>query len=217
MPDNVEKNVFTKVLNILCNLENHVFVSLVPPFELSFEIDKDVLNKNLKGIDVTKEDFRKNSQKISSLLLAILRGQEKGFIKFYLDNQDSDNGKEDEKTINEKLEAVRKYLYNSQLQHRYNLKKSSKAPSFTNIDWDIKIKTKDSKLDNIRYPYVTCKFIYQKIFEYSPYYVLGGPAIDTVQINFAKDDIDYLIGVFEKVKSHLEQIEKEEIKNELVS
>lgn len=209
MSEKEHKDFFIDSLAIIANPNNHVFISLVPPFELSFEIDKDILKMNLQNSSMAKEDFKRNSQIISSLLLAILRGQEKGFVKFYLENQQSEDGKEDEKSLLAKMDQVRKHLYNSQLQNRYNLKKSSKAPSFTNIDWDIKIKAKDSKVDEIKYPYVTCKIIYQKIFEYSPYYVLGGQAIDAIQINFAKDDIAYLIWVLENVKSHLEKIEEE--------
>ena len=209
MPEAENKDSFVNALAIIANPENHVFISLVPPFELSFEIDKDILKTSLQNSKITREDFKKSGQIISSLLLAILRKQEKGFVKFYLENQQAEDGKEDEKSLLEKMDQVRSHLYNPQLQNRYDLKKSSKAPSFTNIDWDIKIKAKDSKVDEIKYPYVTCKLIYQKIFEYSPYYVLGGPAIDAIQINFAKDDVDYLIRVLEKVKSHLQAIEEE--------
>jgi hypothetical protein len=72
----------------------------------------------------------------------------------------------------------------------------------------VKIKTQDSKLKIKEIPYATFKIIFQRIFEYTPYYVLGGQTIDTVQINFAKDDIDYLISVLERVKVHLEKTEE---------
>lgn len=216
---NDEKEIiFDKVLEILQNPDNRVYISLVPPFDLSFEIEKNILKEALVKTNITEEQFQRQSDPISNVLLAILQKQEEEFVNAYVgheypskvqDETEDEEKKKYKENLEQQLKKVRTNLYQINLQKRYDFKKSSKAPSFTNIDWDIKVKTQDSKLQNVRFPYTTCKLIFQRVFEYPPYYVLGGNALDTVQINFAVDDIDYVIRVLTNIKNRLEQIEEE--------
>jgi hypothetical protein len=113
-----------------------------------------------------------------------------------------------EKELRQKLELVKIYLYNDHLQKRYNLKKSSKAPSFTDIDWDIKTKHADAKLASLEpFPYATCRISFQKEFDSVPYNFFN--AFGSVQINFSVDEIHYLQRVLSTIEERLKSVEKE--------
>lgn len=53
--------LYGKVLMILGDLSEHheVFIALMPPFELSFEIDRDVLTQRLSEVNISDETFEK--------------------------------------------------------------------------------------------------------------------------------------------------------------
>lgn len=206
--------LFKQVLATLKALYAHreIFVSLIPPLELSFEIDREVLAQRLKESHIDERDFRREADRISSLLLAILQEAEEQYVKGTIERLELKDEKEAEdkkKKLLEELENVRKAFWNQHLKDRYDLKASSKAPSFVSIDWDIKLKTKDANLEKIRFPYATCRIDYQREFSASPFAILGGKTMDAVQINFSIDDIEYLIKVLSAIMLHLEEAERE--------
>jgi len=198
---------FESVLNFYETNKEDLFISLAPPFDIKFEIGSDRINKFLSDNDFDKGSFDINSNHITVILLAILRKDENGFIKAYIsdivEDKKSDEYLVQKNKLVEEIKLVKEKLFNSDIQDRYDLKINSKAPSFTNLDWDIKIKVVDSKLEDIHLPYATCKFSYQKEFEYSPLTILGSNAFNSLQINFSVEDIDYIIKVFSNIKGHL--------------
>lgn len=100
-------------------------------------------------------------------------------------------------------------MWTQHLQDRYELKASSKAPTFSSIDWDIKLKTKDAKLERIRFPYATCRIAFQRDFDISPLTLFSGKAFDSMQVNFSIDEVQYLIKVLTSIMRHLEEAETE--------
>jgi hypothetical protein len=96
----------------------------------------------------------------------------------------------------------------SALRRRYDLKRSSKAPSFSHVDWDIKVKYHDASIDPFDpIPYATFRISFQREFEDSAFAVLGGRTFDSVQVNFSKDEIDYIGKVFVAARERLAELE----------
>lgn len=192
--------------------EHHeVFISLIPPFELSFEVDRDTLDRCLRESDLSNADFRKQSNIIEIRLLAILGRTEEHFIESRIERLELKDEKieQEKEKLHKELESVRNALWNQHLQDRYDLKASSKAPWFTGIDWDTKLKTRDSKVESIHFPYATCRIAYQIEFGGSPLALLGGKNFDSMQMNFSIDEIEYLIRVFTSIRRYLEEMERE--------
>lgn len=202
---------FLKSLNLLKKLkENHgVFISLTPPMQLSFEIDREVLPRYLQEFELTQGDFQEEYVHISYLLLAVLANREENFIEFDIEHSELEGEEADirKATLREQLRTVKETLLDTRLKQRYDLKASSKAPTFTSIDWDIKLKVKDAELEKIKFPYATCRIKYQR--EYTDLTsFLGGKGFDSVQLNFSLDEIEYLIKVLETIKQNLQEIEE---------
>ena len=154
--------------------------------------------------------------RISMMLLALLIGETDSFAERFIEQrlknkQASGQEKEVEKLrIEAGLATVKAQLYDEHLQGRYNLKKSSKAPSFNSIDWDIKVKHADAQIENLKpFPYATCRISFQKDFDASPFQLFSGKAFDSAQINFSVDEITYLLRVLTTIKERLEKVEKE--------
>ena len=70
----VGPELFEKVLSILKELQENreVFISLVPPFDLSFEIDREVLRRRLQERGIEEENFREILSRIETLLLVTI-------------------------------------------------------------------------------------------------------------------------------------------------
>jgi len=207
-----KKSVFAESLSILVNLLNtgDAYISLSPPFEAKFEINKDIIKKRLDELSISESDFNKETQKISSMLLPALSNEENDYIERLLSSRRLDDKKQKEikENLYQQISKVKECLLTERLKRRYYLKLSSKAPSFTSIDWDTKIKVGDARLDKIKFPYATCRIKFQREFEDSPYVFFSGKAFDSIQINFTSDDIDYLIKVLETIKQKLSAIEE---------
>ena len=121
---------------------------------------------------------------------------------------DEEQAEKERERLNADIQKVESKLYDSHLQQRYDLKRTSKAPSFTGIDWDIKVKHFDAKLGDFEpFPYATCKISFQREFDDSPFVFFGGRAFDSAQINFTIDDIDHLSQVLAKVRERLHFLE----------
>ena len=106
--------------------------------------------------------------------------------------------------------AVREQLFDEKLRRRYNLKRSSKAPSFNQVDWDIKVKRYDAKVEIFEpFPYATFRLSFQRDFDDSPFAVFGGRTFDSVQVNFSRDEIDYLVRVLSAASRQLATLEED--------
>jgi len=206
-------DVFEKVIQILDRLirRGEVYISLDPPFGASFEISRGILLHELEEASLGEKDFQRQSRRISSMLLVVLAEEESNYIASRIRSEELKGEKASERreVLKEQMSKVRERLLTEHLKSRHNLKLSSKAPVFSGIDWDIKIKTADARLERIRFPYATCRIKFQREFEESPFILLGGRAFDSMQINFCIDDIDYLIKTFHTIRERLAQTEEQ--------
>lgn len=206
-------DAFEKVLQILDRLirRGEVYIALDPPFSATFEISRGILLHELEEASLAEERFQRESRRIASMLLALLAEEESDYIASRIRSEELKGEKASKRreVLKEQMSKARERLLTEHLKRRYNLKLSSKAPVFSGIDWDIKIKTGDARLENIRFPYATCRIKFQREFEESAFIILGGRAFDSMQINFCIDDIDYLIktlGIIREYLAHAEEL-----------
>jgi hypothetical protein len=215
-PDKRKKK-FTSALRILKKLSDagNLFISLKPPFTVDFEIPRDVLTQELKSSRLTEKEFLRFSDEISAMLDATLCDEANRYIEARIQRSlDTRELKKPEiaarrALLTEEIEMVRAELFSKHLEGRYDLKKSSKAPTFTDVDWDVKVKTQDFKLGKLNFPYATFRITFQRNFRDDPLTLFAAPTFDSMQINFTLDEIDYLVQALEKARGYLRQLEKE--------
>lgn len=205
------------VLSVLVELkqEGNLFIALTPPFSVSLEIDRTVLRSTLSAHELDEGQFNDAADEIKVILVNLLnsRARETQEVVQQIARQLGISPEEDAEfsRIAADTQAVRDQLCDNTLQRRYDLKRSSKAPSFNHVDWDIKKKYYDANLDSFSpFPYATFRISFQRDFDDSPFAVLGGRTFDSVQVNFSKDEIEHLARVLLTVKERLEQLEMEE-------
>ena len=211
---------FDTTLDVLDSLKDQgqLFISLSPPFTAVMEVDRQDLQNALASTQLSEPDFKRQADVVGSILVAILNDSTEDFIQEAArQHQAHQEGPPDLSSEElhtqglERVEKVKSKIYDNRLQRRYDLKRTSKAPSFTNIDWDIKVKRLDANLSDFSpFPYATCRISFQKEFDDSPFTFFGGRTFEAVQINFSEDEIDYLVRVLSGIKDHLANIEKEE-------
>jgi len=207
---------FNTLIEILTEPSNEVFVSLNPPFDISFEINADLLDKNISNRKIEKQTFFQLSRKSAIILLLLLQELDEDSIveNFTRNIEDEKELEKESLLVKNELKIVKDKLLNDpnlRLLERYKLKISSKAPSFSSIDWDIKLKINDSEIEEINIPYATCKFEYQREFKIPKYFLAGTRFFDSMQINFSLDEVKYLKRIFANIEKKLEKAE--EIKN----
>ena len=200
----------TLALLIKLKQQDELFVALSPPFSVSFDVDRDLLGDLLEEYRISEPNFRRFAHQVGAMLAAILNGSDESFAS-HISDEDADvtGGPVGKDEIQVAVTQVKAGLHDSHLQKRYDLKRSSKAPSFTDVDWDIKVKHFDAKLgDFTPFPYATCRLSYQRDFEDSPFALFGGKTFDSVQINFSIDEINYLSKVLGRVRERLQELEE---------
>ena len=204
-------SILEEVIEVLSTLksEGELFIALTPPFATSIEIDRKVLDRELEKQGLTEQEFRSSINEINLILLHILNDEVTPYVNSRVqDAMDLLNEDAARSQVSERVELVRSRLYDEGLQRRYDTKRSSKAPSFSQIDWDIKVKHFDAGVDLVApFPYATVRLSFQRDFDASFLTVLGGRIFDSVQVNFSKDEIDYLTRVLATAKEHLEELE----------
>jgi len=211
------KRKFTSALRILRKLSDsgNLFISLKPPFTVDFEIPRDVLTQELKSSKLTEKEFLRFSDEISAMLDATLSDEADRYIEVRIQRSIEAGGlKEDDiparrAMLSDEIEIVKAELFSDHLKRRYDLKKSSKAPAFTDVHWDVKVKTHDFKLGKLNFPYATFRITFQRNFQDDPLTLFATPTFDSMQINFTIDEIDYLVQALNKAREYLKQLEKE--------
>ena len=194
--------------------DGQLFISLSPPFTVTLEVDRVVMGETLTQPTLTPEQFSAASEEIGLILLNVLNRTEDRYI-YGPGRRDSDEVDPEtqaaQKQRKARVEEVRSRLYDDYLQRRYDLKKSSKAPSFNGVDWDVKVKRFDANVDDFQpFPYATLRLSFQRDFEDSAFAVLGGRTFDSVQVNFSRDEIDHLIRVLSRTRERLVMLEEEQ-------
>jgi hypothetical protein len=198
-------------LKVLANLKDReeLFIALTPPFSASLETDRSVLKETLSELEVDDEEFRRAANRIGIILVNLLNNSLDLDDVSQVSQQlgiDSTSGTVPD--ILKDVRAVQTQLVDSALRRRYDLKRSSKAPSFSHVDWDIKVKYHDASLEPFDpVPYATFRISFQREFEDSAFAVLGGRTFDSVQVNFSKDEIDYIGRVFVAARERLAELE----------
>lgn len=208
---------FEKTLAMLSDLKERreLFIALTPPFFTAFEIDREVLKGALEQYEVADGDFKRETHQISRVLFSILNDEVEPYVAHSIEiESDQEDSSVDANALRDRYESlvskVRDKLLDDRLQQRYDLKKSSKAPGFTSVDWDIKIKHFDAHLDSfIPLPYATFRIAFQKDFSDSPLMFLGGRAMDSVQMNFTIDEIEHLQRVLSRAQQRLKDLEEQ--------
>ena len=204
---------FEKTLAMLSDLKNRseLFIALTPPFFTTFEIDREILKEALEQHGIMEAEFKREAFDVNRALFSILSDDVEPYIAYSVENS-AGNENEDAGVLRNEYESlvseVKDKLVDDRLQQRYDLKKSSKAPGFTSVDWDIKIKHFDAHLDSlIPLPYATFRIAFQKDFGDSPLLFLGGRAMDSVQMNFTVDEIEHLQRVLSTAQRRLRELE----------
>ena len=194
--------------------DSQLFISLSPPFVVTLEVDRAVMRNTLTRSALSEHEFRTASNEVGVILLNVLNGTEERYVRGSGmeagDLSDSDTHASQEQREAD-VKEVRSRLYDDYLQRRYDLKKSSKAPSFNGVDWDVKVKRFDANFDEFQpFPYATLRLSFQREFEDSVFVILGGRTFDSVQINFTKDEVDHLIRVLSRTRERLVALEDEQ-------
>lgn len=193
-----------------------LFIMLTPPFDVSLEpMDVGTIQAAGKELEVEEGTFSEALHTIESMLLALLQGELQDYIASRVTHDvkaghirsDEEAKRKDE--LQEQAALVERALIDERLRQRYQLKVTSKAPFFTAIDWDVKLKTADASGRAVRFPYATCRIKFQKEFEWAPYLLLGGRPFDAVQVNLCREDIQYLQRVLQTAFDHLVALERE--------
>ena len=131
---------FDQTLKIITEMlqKGEAFISLSPPFGSTIEIDRAVVRKYFKEPEAPKAEteFKEQATEIGELLLPILEGGIDRFINARVrhrfdDKAEKESAEKYREELKRKIEHIRKHLYNDRLQRRYNVKKSSKAPSWS--------------------------------------------------------------------------------------
>lgn len=202
---------FSAALDVLSHLRDRgdLLISLSPPFRVSIEIERATLGPHLADASLSEGNVREAASEASDIIRALLDDSLDDYVIYRLGETEGDERSRIEIDVRDHVEGVRAKLLDDHLMHRYTLKKTSKAPTFTAIDWDIKRKIADGSMMELKpFPYATLRFTYQKEFDDAVWSVLSGP-FDSTQINFTIDEVQYLIRVLQAVESHLESDEKE--------
>ncbi len=143
------------------------------------------------------------------MLHALLEGEVEDYLEYRLQSADPEERSDTETALRRRVAQVQEQLNDDRLRRRYALKKTSKAPAFSAISWDIKSKIADGAMPDLEaFPYATCRISYQKGFDNAPWSMLGG-LFDSAQINFTLDEVRYVIRVLQTIQGHLESAEQD--------
>ena len=153
--------------------DGQLFISLSPPFTATLEVDRTVMADTLAHSALSAAEFKAASEEIGLILLNILNRTEALYVSGTV------GGDAVAEVAQGRREAyvaeVKSRLYDAYLQRRYDLKKSSKAPSFNGVDWDVKVKRFDASSEEFQpFPYATLRLSFQRDFEDSAFSLLGG-------------------------------------------
>ncbi len=200
---------FDSALSVLSRLRDHgdLLIALSPPYSISIELERTVLGPHLEQAGVSEADLRSAASQASAILRALLEDFVDKYIASCLEGVDEPERHDTETELHRRVEAVRASLFDDHLRRRYALKKTSKAPAFAAIEWDIKTKIADDSMVELEpFPYATCRISYQTRFDEAFWSLLGGP-FDSAQINFTVDEVRYLIRVLGAIEGRLESAE----------
>lgn len=205
-----------KTLEILTNLfqRGEIYISISPPFRIEFEIHQDIKAKAIREADIKVKDFRNELAEIQAMLLSILRHDEDAFISSEVEDlKDEDAIKIKSDNIKKQFENIKQFQKivdpKNEIERRYKWKASSRVPTYTTADWDIKKKVADSKgWGDFKFPYATLRIKFQREFGDDPFLMFGGRMFDAVQLNFSKEEAEHFAGVALNMVKELKSAEE---------
>ena len=176
------------------------FLLLAPPYELDL-VYVDVKEARASVAEISWREFGQHVSRICEYLGALLAA-EGSESEAAMSARLKRPGRHDA-SVAEELGLVKQKLYNAALQERYDLKQSSKAPSFSGVDWDVKIKVDDAALNLHPSPYATVRIRVQRDFATDLYSLFGGRKFESLQLNFSIEEVDFLRAVLGRVRESL--------------
>ena len=142
---------FVPALRVLGHLRDRgdLLISLSPPFSISIEIERTVLDPHLRQTNVSEADIRAVAGEASTMLHALLEGEVEDYLEYRLQSADPEERSDTETALRRRVAQVQEQLNDDRLRRRYALKKTSKAPAFSAISWDIKSKIADGAMPDL--------------------------------------------------------------------
>ena len=205
----LERAKFDLVLAMLARLiaENECFILFAPPFAATIEVRDLHAWKALEDQGVTGAERDTATKDITDLMLANLQDEVNSFVEHKTEHNESETS-DTAQEWRSRSEAVAQSLIGEHLRRRYLLKRLSKAPAFTDIDWDVKVKVGDASESNLQpFPYATIKLRFQREFGGDVVSWLSGRHLESVQVNFSSDELAYLIHSLELANAALHKAE----------
>lgn len=207
----IDQDSFDTALTLIEILreKRQVFVALTPPFTVTFDVNRQTLERALREASLERAAFDEAAGEIGEMVLAILEEKKQHYIsRQTVAIEDEGKKKEAVEALERRLEQVAPFV-DGTIRSRFDLKVASKAPAFSAIDWDVKLKTFDARLGQVRLPYATISLKWQREFRFEIATLLQRNLFDSVQINFTRDEVDYVIRELELVRDRLDVDEKE--------
>ena len=204
----LDRAKFDRVLAMLADLnrEKGCFILLTPPFAAAIEVRRPEALDALSDQGIARAERDSAVRDITDLVIAELREQVDDFIEHKA--LEGEEGTAEE--WRSRSDAVANLLVDDRLRRRYLLKRLSKAPAFVDVDWDVKVKLDDAGESEFKpFPYATLKLKFQREFGDGPWFFLGSNTLDSVQVNFSRDELDYLVHSLKLASDALTRAEEE--------
>lgn len=212
----LKQESFDAVLQLLSRMagehSGECFILFSSPWSGTIELaDPSVLGV-LGDAGMDDREIRRAFAEVSGLLMAVLRDDFEGFLQLGTPFEEEADSEARRGEYQRRFDAVHHLLVDDHLRRRNQLKRLSKAPAFSDLDWDIKLKLADaSESSFVPFPYATIRLKYDTSFEdgASPFPLLTTRQTQSVQVNFTVDEIDYVIAALRRARESLDQAEHE--------
>lgn len=212
------KEIVTIVERLIKQKKVFISISIERLPGIVLEIEEETLDTELKAISVEEKDFHDIvDDEITPMMLACMEDSQDSFIKAKInalkeEDYDQDRIAKEESLLREKIRLVDERLVDQNLRDRLLFKRSAKAPVFTGLEWDIKVKHFDSRKEPLYpVPYATCQIKYQKGVPRSPLALFFEAApSEAIEIDFTLDEIEHMIKGLGIVKDKLGTLVKGE-------
>lgn len=208
------KEVVTVVGKLLKNRQIFVSISAEEYPGIALLVEEEPLEAELARSGLAAETFRSVlKDEISLMVFVCLEDDQEVFVRRHTESleedeegYDADKIAEETALVREKLEIVGEWVVNEDLKNRHLFKRRAKSPTFVALNWDVNVKYFDSEAKTMSpFPYATLQLRFQKGIPESPLAILTGGAsqIESVEIDYAFDEIEYVIRTLTVIKDRL--------------
>lgn len=215
---------FEKLVDAMAALleGGHIFVSIrfeMPP-GLSLVLEREAAKAEIERRGLSLDQFEEFlDEEVPNLMVALLTDSEEGYVESQLDSlKEEREGITDEQLEAEratrlaKLGAVSERIVDNAMRKRFTFKRRARSPVFVAFGWAVDVRHFDAKeQDELGLPYATCQIKYQKGIPALPFGILlGGPRLESVEIDCTLDEIEYMIRTLGEVREKLHSLQKED-------